>query len=85
MQGTALTSAVLGSDGVTVETGSTDLTVGSRCVVHTAVALSGDWVAVVEQHVWVQVVVAFAWLASAANHHWVSIVTGGTPRAACAL
>lgn len=82
---TALTGAVLGSDGVTVETWSADFTVGSRSVVHAPVALTGHWVAVAKQHVWVQVVIAFAWLASAANHHGVAIVTGGTPRAAYAI
>lgn len=82
---TVLTGTVLGSDGVTVETWSADLTMGSRCVVHAAVALTGQWVAVAEQHVWVQVIVAFARLASAANHHGVAIVTWGTPRAAYAV
>lgn len=80
-----LTGAVLSSDGVTVETRSADLTVGSRCVEHAAVAFARHWVAVAEQHVRVQVVVALAWLASAADHHGVAIVTWGTPRAAYAI
>lgn len=48
-------------------------------VVHAAQTLSGQRVAVGEQHVGVGVVVAVAQLARAAEHHGVAVVTRGAP------
>lgn len=46
-----LTGAVLGRDGITVETRSTDFTVRPGGVVHAALTLARQRVAVAEQHV----------------------------------
>ena len=77
-----LTGAVLGSDGVSVVTRGADFTVGSSSVMHAALALARDRVAVTEQHVGVRIAIAVARLARATNHHGVAIVTWGTPIAA---
>lgn len=73
-----LTGAVFGVDGVAVVTGGTDVAVRAGRVVHAAQTLSGQRVAVGEQHVRVAVVVAMARPAPAANHHGVAVVTRGT-------
>lgn len=74
-----LTGTVPGSDGVTVETGGTDLAVRPGGVVHAVVTLARQPVTVAEQHVGVRVVMAMAGLARAANHHGVAVETGSTP------
>lgn len=74
-----LTGAVLGSDGVTVETRGTDFAVRPSGVVHAAVTLARQPVTVAEQHVGVRVVMAMAELALAANNHGVAVETGSTP------
>lgn len=74
-----LTGAVFGSDGVTVVTRSTDLTVPSGCVVHAAQTLSGQGMTVGEEHVGIGVVVAVTRLTPAAQNHGVSIETRSTP------
>lgn len=74
-----LTGAVFGVYRVSVVTGSTDVTVRSRRVVHAAEALSGQSVAVGEQHVGVGVTVAVARLTPAAENHGVAVETRGAP------
>lgn len=53
-----LTCAVFGTDGVSIETWSTDVTVKPGCVVHAVQTLAGQWVTVGEQHVGVSVAMA---------------------------
>ena len=76
---TGLTGAVFGNDSISVEAWGTDLTLGTSRVVHAALALARQRVAVTEQHVGVSVVMAPAGQTRATNHHGVSIETRSTP------
>lgn len=73
------TSAVLGGDGVAVETGGTPLAVGTSGVAPAVLAVARHVVALVEDQVGVRVAVTLAPLTGAADDHWVAVVTGGTP------
>lgn len=75
----ALTSAVLGTDGVAIETWSTPLAVGTGSVCPAVLAVARHVVALVEDQVRVRVAVAFTSLTGITNHHWVAIVTWSTP------
>lgn len=75
------TSAVLGADGVAVETRGTALTVGAGRVVPAVLAVSGHVVALVEDQVGVGVAVAVAALAGLTDGHGVAIETRSTPEA----
>lgn len=74
-----LTCAVFGTDGVSIETWSADVTVKAGCVVHAVQTLAGQRVTVGEQHVGVSVAMATTWLTLAAQYHGVAVVTRGTP------
>lgn len=74
-----LTGAVLGVDGVTMETWRAGLAVCPCGVVHAAPAHACQRVAVAEQHIGIGVAVALTWLARAADHHGVAIETWSTP------
>lgn len=73
------TSAVLGGDGVAVETGGTPLTVGTSGVAPAVLAVARHVVALVKDQVGVRVAVTVAPLTGAADDHWVAVVTGRTP------
>lgn len=73
------TSAVLGGDGVAVETGGTPLTVGTSGVAPAVLAVARHVVALVEDQVGVRVAVTVAPLTGAADNHWVAVVTGRAP------
>lgn len=76
---TALThSAVLGTDGVTVETWGTPFTVGSGRVPPAILTEAGHVVALIEDVVGVRVTVTVAPLTGVTNHHGVAIETWST-------
>lgn len=73
------TPAVLGADGVAIETRSAALAGSAGRVAPAIQADAGHVVALVENEVGVRVPVAVALLAEVARGHGVSIVTGSTP------
>ena len=75
----APTSAVLGADGIAVETWGTPLTVGAGCVSPAVLAVPRHVVALVEYQVWVGVAVTLTPLTGIADLHGVAIVTRSTP------
>lgn len=75
----APTFAVLGADGVTIETWGTPLTVGTSGVSPAVLAVARHIVALVEDQVGVRVTVTVASLTGVTNRHWVAIVAWSTP------
>lgn len=73
------TFAVLGADGVTVETRGTPLTVGAGGVSPAVLAVARHVVTLVEDQVRVGVAVAVASLTGITDHHWVAIKARRTP------
>lgn len=73
------TSAVLSTDGVTVETWGTPLTVGTSSVSPAVLAMARHIVAFIKDQVRVRVAVAVASLTEITNSHWVAIITWSTP------
>lgn len=77
--GVAPTSAVLGTDGVTVETWGTPLTVSPAGVSPAVLAVARHVMALIEDQVGVGVPVTVASLTGVTNRRWVTIVTWSTP------
>ena len=73
------TSAVLGGDGVAIETRGTLLTVGTSRVSPTVLAVARRIMALIENQVGVRVAVTVTPLTGIANCHWVAIVSWSTP------
>lgn len=73
------TSAVLGTDGVAVETWGTPLTVGAGGVPPAVLAVARHVVALVEDQVRVRVTITVTPLTGITNGHRVAIVTWSTP------
>lgn len=71
-------SAVLGTDGITVETRGTPFTVGSSRVPPAVLTEAGHVVAFIEDVVGVRVTVTVAPLTGVTNHHGVAIETWST-------